>query len=91
MVVVFVKNLCGVIVSVRSLGLLKNRHEITTFLNHNLPCFCSTFSAANSTTPSTAGIIPGSEDLNSGTRFSTIQVRILAFLNLLLAVVTFCL
>ncbi|XP_057527967.1 PLASMODESMATA CALLOSE-BINDING PROTEIN 5 [Amaranthus tricolor] len=51
----------------------------------------STFSAANSTTPSTAGIIPGSEDLNSGTRFSTIQVRILAFLNLLLAVVTFCL
>ncbi|KMT01895.1 hypothetical protein BVRB_9g209210 [Beta vulgaris subsp. vulgaris] len=44
----------------------------------------STFSAANSTTPSTAGIIPGSENLSGCPQFAATQVWMLALLNLLL-------
>ncbi|XP_021732947.1 PLASMODESMATA CALLOSE-BINDING PROTEIN 5-like [Chenopodium quinoa] len=47
----------------------------------------SIFTAANSTTPSTAGVIPGSEDLNETSQFAATEVRTLALLNLLLAIV----
>uniref|UniRef100_A0A803LFU6 X8 domain-containing protein n=1 Tax=Chenopodium quinoa TaxID=63459 RepID=A0A803LFU6_CHEQI len=51
----------------------------------------SIFTAANSTTPSTAGVIPGSEDLNETPQFAATEVRTLALLNLLLAIFIFSL
>ncbi|KAL2937910.1 PLASMODESMATA CALLOSE-BINDING PROTEIN 5 [Bienertia sinuspersici] len=46
----------------------------------------SSLTATNATTPSTAGIIPGSENMNGNAKSAAIEVWMLAFMNLLFAV-----